>query len=1379
MNFDLNDMLTIQYENQEEKQLLNLSKYIDDLLIEMEDFNMHNYDNFYGDLIKKIRAFISNYVLEKQNSICSPIQQFLFFLARLYHKLSKISFMNKQFLINFLIKRIFLFHDFLYSQDYNDIMIINDKIIMCYHNNDIIPIVEHCIYLIVNTFIYKDKNEMKEIDYFRNFFDEYSDISEIKMKILEIFFIQLICIDNFAGDKYKDMLKEPKKVKEFIQNKIGEFYELSEENINYNNNDNNDEANILSLFKSGIEKAEGYLLRYLFYAIIAVFTPLDPSILDFFESIINKYIENKGSENCESESEKKINLDELGNLFLKYNIKDVNIKIRNLSFLIDAIIQKYYNIQDIPELDMLKFPRLNILINRIFIGKPKFKEDSSKEVINAIFEHFIVSQFLVNYIKYQVTDIEHYPIEIRYFVIFSYIKISKNYIISNPFSAYIASLTFREIINYLKLEKGFEVQKDKIDKPLKLLSKTLFNYLCFIYSMENKYKNFSEYFWNLYFFIDDYIEKNVDTISLDEDWTWIYIHSTKFIKNFGLNKTFEKFKINQEKTSFEQNVNLIRFLSKKVKYCNTQEQFLILDVIYHILININDLQTILKTPKYSQTFQKLNRALSYLSLNINYLMNFSKNMSVNEQDLVKDIGDKLFKITNLLFIESLDEYFWMPKTLRGYRSFNEFIAILEIEFDKKLFKKSLYSEQFLHGLVALKSYTYKFVSNKNKINLKQYIYSLDYFCKFEIPSLNSMVKESIFSLMKLMSDEYDLTDVNDKVDLIKKILISGEYDLRVCFFLICQLITNKKFEQKSSELKLIKEIFNFMTKEKFKLMTNFLLTLYKSIEKYSYDLIHKYYQLNFPNNYNFSKEKYQKFLDLFNPKNPIEQNNQLGKDIQIITNNWNLIKEELEKGGEFYNFLANAEELNYPKTVMNIIEKYIFDINRKYNIHSFTKNNNQIEYNDKFFRKYLQLYYKAYSRIDDNKIILDNYFSNNEILSLLHNYNRSFYNNNICSVDNCYITISDIINKFNEFLINLDVSILSDTMSLIETNQSKNDNYIYLRIIRILCDIYLLNEKKMDVEQRKLKFLSIKTIEKNTILEILSHNNKLNESYNLKTYSLWFYELALYLEEFEKFCYQCPTNSEFIKNIDLLSKQLKNIFINKRKLPHLKRYLLLFQFRRFIFNLYKDKVSEFYCLMDICKVYKSIYETGISKEELYSFRKILIIYCNNLLDTDNNILINIDSKLILVPLKYYVKFFAGDRDIPFDKAYNKYINLYTYIKKGQSLSNKILILNDKLKVKTKVVGIDEILINKIKKLKNKTSPNNLEGLLLYTDLYLEQLLNNETAFKYIKSCELINEIQLCNINDIIYNYLEGAITICEISDKDKYLRKYMPEIINV
>ena len=61
------------------------------------------------------------------------------------------------------------------------------------------------------------------------------------------------------------------------------------------------------------------------------------------------------------------------------------------------------------------------------------------------------------------------------------------------------------------------------------------------------------------------------------------------------------------------------------------------------------------------------------------------------------------------------------------------------------------------------------------------------------------------------------------------------------------------------------------------------------------------------------------------------------------------------------------------------------------------------------------------------------------------------------------------------------------------------------------------------------------------------------------------------------------------------------ILIDKRRVSHLKRYLLVFEFRRSIFNLYKDSISELYCLIDICKVYKSIWETDISAEELCCF----------------------------------------------------------------------------------------------------------------------------------------------------------------------------------
>ena len=406
----------------------------------------------------------------------------------------------------------------------------------------------------------------------------------------------------------------------------------------------------------------------------------------------------------------KLNL--LGRLLLENNIQDVDIKIRNISFLIDIILQKYFGIQIIPELDLLKFPRLNIIMNKLFFDKNFYFKCCHEDLVNYIFEHFILSQFILSYIKYMIKDPEHYPIEIRYFVIFSYINLSEDYLTTNPFSSYVTAVTFREIINFLKLEKGFHKQKyikkasqlnasndsnlnnsnlnqslnkssqrksnrrrsisrtkknkkknkkksikkqenpnekinynidinliesyaknendsnsqsglnnskvvnnkeEKFDEPEKVLSKAFFNYLCFLYSMADKFKSFSEYFTDLYSFIDDYIDDNIKKISLDDDWTWLLIYSIDFIENFDLRKTYEKFGIKVDKNNVEAKVKLIAHLSKKVKYCNTQEHFLILDVIYNILINMNNLQNVLKSPKFSDKFKKLNRALSYLS----------------------------------------------------------------------------------------------------------------------------------------------------------------------------------------------------------------------------------------------------------------------------------------------------------------------------------------------------------------------------------------------------------------------------------------------------------------------------------------------------------------------------------------------------------------------------------------------------------------------------------------------------------------------------------------------------------------------------------------------------------------------------------------------
>ena len=76
------------------------------------------------------------------------------------------------------------------------------------------------------------------------------------------------------------------------------------------------------------------------------------------------------------------------------------------------------------------------------------------------------------------------------------------------------------------------------------------------------------------------------------------------------------------------------------------------------------------------------------------------------------------------------------------------------------------------------------------------------------------------------------------------------------------------------------------------------------------------------------------------------------------------------------------------------------------------------------------------------------------------------------------------------------------------------------------------------------------------------------------------------------------------------------------------------------------------------------------------------------------------------------------------------------------MSFKILILQEKLKAKNGVVGIIELISNKIKKIRNKGGQNTLEGILLYTDFYLDLLLANESEFSCIKPREQINKIQI-------------------------------------
>ena len=109
-------------------------------------------------------------------------------------------------------------------------------------------------------------------------------MNEIKNQISKIFFIQLICLEDYADKKNKSVLKDEKSIKDFIENKITELYKF-----NMEKKDKNENNDMLFLFENDFNDENLHLLRYLRKAIISVFTPIDSNILDFFESLTKYY----------------------------------------------------------------------------------------------------------------------------------------------------------------------------------------------------------------------------------------------------------------------------------------------------------------------------------------------------------------------------------------------------------------------------------------------------------------------------------------------------------------------------------------------------------------------------------------------------------------------------------------------------------------------------------------------------------------------------------------------------------------------------------------------------------------------------------------------------------------------------------------------------------------------------------------------------------------------------------------------------------------------------------------------------------------------------------------------------------------------------------
>jgi hypothetical protein len=243
MDLSFEESFILSEETPEEKELLSLSPLLKDFDIQIKLLSHHESKNFYGELTAKIRSLIYEYIKKQGTSSCSPIHKYLYLFYTLYQELSDVSFMKPNFLINFLFKRIFLFFNSLNSKDFGNIKVINASLDnLC--RDQLKCIIYHCMNLLVNKFIFEDRKNLAEINYIMEYFqknEDSIDTSNMKNEIAEIFFTQLICLDDFIDDKNKDILKDEAKVKKFIEDKVVELYQL---NMNNESGQDQNEINI-------------------------------------------------------------------------------------------------------------------------------------------------------------------------------------------------------------------------------------------------------------------------------------------------------------------------------------------------------------------------------------------------------------------------------------------------------------------------------------------------------------------------------------------------------------------------------------------------------------------------------------------------------------------------------------------------------------------------------------------------------------------------------------------------------------------------------------------------------------------------------------------------------------------------------------------------------------------------------------------------------------------------------------------------------------------------------------------------------------------------------------------------------------------------------
>ena len=1055
----------------------------------------------------------------------------------------------------------------------------------------------------------------------------------------------------------------------------------------------------------------------------------DSSSVSFLQFVYEQYLENNDDYISNSFTVK------MEDLLFNNKIKDVDIKTNNLI----RIIQHYFNIEfgydnnkNNVLLGVLNFTFSFLYLNQHF-STPNSKNEiiPKKQAFSLFIDYLNYSCFILDFLRLnQDYLMAHASDIIKYHCFYNYLEYSGRISLLGFFVALASCYFIKEIILSFKFSSS--------------LPKVLFNFCCYLYQIKRFYKSYSLLFDQFVFFINDIIKTNSKNLVITpyNELCFLYM---------------QKYSIIDKLSTSLPNINTIdislhlKTIIKKIKYVHIYEQEILLDYIYHIINDETYYQIIISD---EDIMKKINHILSFLIFNHDFI-------SIDETDSnfsnMSNMNNLLIHIFNKLLIVQQYEFFYFPKNIDLYLTFDKFLNYILEKNKKNIINSSIVSYVLLSCHYFIEEYYNSF---KRQVipsifynnDLYGYIFLFLYINHTFIKSDNETFYKSfemqlidmvnfIFENNKT-SKNIDERNSDKKIIILKQLIYSGMYHLQLAYFILYNSLTLS-----NCPYTLILKYFEMMIQSQEKFHLYYLVSIIKFLDNMLWRMIEKKEgetkrnkNINvhnilktkvFPSNY--SAEFKNKFLVLFN-----------------FYDNWNKVKKLLHQKNIIKQIIVSLHKRNFPISCINIIEKEVYDYMRNKNITSI------IQYQDK---EIIQIYAKCVSKIDDNTKLMKSYFMNKSLL------NTILGKKEISTENESYLNLLEsLFLTDNISLLYKDLLIIARSTNI---KPELNCDFYYLKkivlLLSIIVDLLFDNMYSDFIE-------NINEIKLFTYTSVSNYLNKTQEEkYGSNSFILIIYEIINLIETIEisntinkdinKVIHPIP--NEFIHNT------LTNIIL-KSKLPYLSKYLFHFKIRKIICFICKEKKLELLCIRDIIKtIKKSSNHSTIKNKEMINY---LSVYRKLIIEISKTE--EVDIHHLYICLKYHYLFCDGQ--------FEEFNTLYSlYLQKSISMRDpkfEILLIKHNERI-----GGSKLEINK-ELLKFITNNNNtkdtsfcIKAHYFLTNFYLI----NQAKFEMIKTDISINQISIDKIDIGVFDYIKIAIMICvNSSDDNKLLPRYLPEIMN-